>query len=50
MDQPLQIKDGVVQLVNSFPKTEFEPIPLIEPLVDITESIASQMSIDSIVS
>src|SRR6218665_146772 len=28
-------------------KTEFEPNPLIEPLVDITENIASQMSTDS---
>src|SRR6218665_3878915 len=30
-------------------KTEFEPIPLIEPLVDISENIASQLSTDSIV-
>ena len=30
-------------------KTEFEPIPFLEPLVDISENIASQMSTDSVV-
>jgi len=29
--------------------TELEPIPLLEPLVDISEDIASKMSTDSIV-
>ena len=29
--------------------TEFEPIPLLEPLVDISEDIASKMSTDSVV-
>lgn len=30
-------------------KTEFEPIPLLEPLVDITEDVLSKMSTDSVV-
>jgi len=29
--------------------TEFEPIPLLEPLVDISEDIASKLSTDSVV-